>query len=404
MATVSSGGPVAIIVGAHPYPHGNASANRMLGLARTFAEAGMSALVVNDDPRLTAVGERRPGTANGVPYMNLGAPTGSRRQRWARRRSFGARLAAVIAATVDVDDVQVVCVPSYFYTPRTRRFLRRAAPAATLIVDVVERHDAGQFPRGRLEPYFIRHRLTSWYAERTADRVIVISRALAAGPFRSRSPFVLPPTVEVADFRDAAEATRPEGPTTVTYVGSPGSKDDLSALVAAVGQLSATERAALRIVVGGVDREAMAQLPGLSTASLLEIDDVLEVVGKLDRSGVAHLLARSHYTILIRDPDAGFARFGFPTKVPESMAAGCPPIANLTSDLGDYITDGRDSLICPGPTASQIAATLRRALQDVAAGEHPRRSLEAARTADERFTAASWAPDLYSWLTADSGR
>lgn len=398
MATVPSGGPVAIIVGAHPYPHGNASANRMLGLARTFAEAGMSALVVNDDPRLTEIGERQSAVANGVPYVNLGAPTATRWQRLARRRSFGARLAATISASVTPADVRVVCVPSYFYTPRARRALRRVAPGASIVVDVVERHDATQFPRGWLEPYFVRHRLTSWYAERSADRVIVISRALADGPFRSRDPFVLPPTVEVADFRSAAEIVRPKGPTTVTYVGSPGTKDDLAGLVQAVTSLSSAERSNLRVVVGGVDRAAMAQLPGLTAASLDGIDDVLDVVGKLDRSGVADLLGQSHYTLLIRDPHAGFARFGFPTKVPESMAAGCPPIANLTSDLGEYLTDGQDALICPGPTSAEIASSLRRAMADVAAGRYPHQSCAATRTVQEKFTPASWAAQMASWL------
>ncbi len=399
-----SGDCVAIIVGAHPFPHGNASANRMLGLAKVLEAAGFSAAVVNDDPR---PGTGRPppkGVVDNIPYWNLEAPTTGRWRRWRRRRTFGARIAEAVAEAVGRNEVQVVCVPSFFYTPRTRRALRKVAPTATMVVDVVERHDPSQFPRRRVEPYFVRHRFTSWYARRAADQVIVISSALADGPFRSRRPFVLPPTVQTDDFRVPAHSTRPLGPTTVTYVGTPGSKDDLASVVHAVGLLTTGERGNLRLAIGGVDRDELANLPGLSARALVEIDDVLEVVGKLDRSGVVALLSRSHFTILIRDPKAGFARYGFPTKVPESLAAGCPPIVNLTSDLAHYLTDGQDSLVCASASVDDISDNLRRAISGVANAQHDTLRASSVRTAEERFSPTAWGAAIRSWLSDEGGR
>ena len=234
MTPQGHGKPIVVVVGAHPFPHGNASANRMLGLAQTLGAAGLSAMIINDDPRLTTTEDWQSGIVAGVPYRNLGFPAGGRLGRWRRRRKFGARVANEIRAVASLREVEFLCVPSFFCTPRILYALRRRAPSASVIVDVVERHDPSQFPHGRLEPYFVRHRLTSWYAKRAADRVVVISRALASGPFRSRRPFVLPPTVELGHCDESGRVTRPSGRVTVAYVGSPGSKDDLGVLVRAL--------------------------------------------------------------------------------------------------------------------------------------------------------------------------
>ena len=43
-------------------------------------------------------------------------------------------------------------------------------------------------------------------------------------------------------------------------------------------------------------------------------------------------------TVLQRNPRARFARAGFPSKVAESLLLGCPVMANLSSDLADYLS------------------------------------------------------------------
>lgn len=383
---------VAVILGTHPFPHGNSSANRMLSLAQTFAAAGFSAMVVNDDPRLTS-GHTSPAwdETRGVRYANLGHSHGSKWSRMRRRRSFPER--AVGALDRVAAQVRVVVIPSGIWAPHLRSALRAAVPDAQLVVDVVERHDATQFQRGRLDTYFLRHRLTSWYALRTAGRIISISSALANGPLSSRSALVLPPAVDAGEFAEAASRERPHDLVRITYFGSPGAKDDLAAALRAIRLLPAAARAELRFAIAGVEKSQLAALPGVSDGLLEDVQDTLEIVGSLPREELLALLSRTHFSILLRDPEAGFALYGFPSKVPESLAAGCPVVGNLTSDLDRYLSDGVNALICDG-TDADVATAMERAVGLVASGSYEAMSGAARATALERLTPDAWASEV----------
>jgi len=65
--------------------------------------------------------------------------------------------------------------------------------------------------------------------------------------------------------------------------------------------------------------------------------------------------------VLLRPP-ARYAQAGFPTKVVESLALGTPVICNLTSDLGNYIHDGAEGIVCADYQPEDLVAALERAL------------------------------------------
>ena len=73
------------------------------------------------------------------------------------------------------------------------------------------------------------------------------------------------------------------------------------------------------------------------------------------------MLRQTDFSVLLREPRR-FAQAGFPTKFCESLAAGTPVIANLTSDLGMYLTDGVEGLVVDDHSTSALVTTLRRAV------------------------------------------
>jgi glycosyltransferase involved in cell wall biosynthesis len=83
-------------------------------------------------------------------------------------------------------------------------------------------------------------------------------------------------------------------------------------------------------------------------------------------------------------PDARYAHAGFPTKVVESFAVGTPVLANLTSDLGRYLVDGRNGLVCDADSADAVVGTLVRALR-LSPGQLGALRTEARRTAERSF-------------------
>ena len=87
----------------------------------------------------------------------------------------------------------------------------------------------------------------------------------------------------------------------------------------------------------------------------------VEPLGRVPQDKVAEYVAMADFSVLLREP-AHFANAGFPTKFVESMANGTPVIANLTSDLGLYLQDGVNGLVCADHSVDAFVATLRRAL------------------------------------------
>ena len=73
-----------------------------------------------------------------------------------------------------------------------------------------------------------------------------------------------------------------------------------------------------------------------------------------------NLIAEADFTVLMR-PNKRYTNAGFPTKLVESLASGVPVIANLTSDIGWAVRDGREGLKVDDYSAASLAATLSRA-------------------------------------------
>ena len=79
------------------------------------------------------------------------------------------------------------------------------------------------------------------------------------------------------------------------------------------------------------------------------------------RANALQIVRAADFTVLLR-PDARFAHAGFPTKLVESLSLGVPVLANVTSDISEYVRDGREGILLAGPTREAFAAGLRRAL------------------------------------------
>ena len=196
-----------------------------------------------------------------------------------------------------------------------------------------------------------------------------------------------------------ASHARSDAEVRVTYFGSPGSKDDLATLLHGIVLLTSHARSLLTVTLAGLTLDELRSLPGMDEDIVNAALGNLEIVGRLDRHQLLDLLGASHYSISY-GPKRRLARFGFPSKIPESMAAGCPPIANLTSDLSKYLKDGSNAIICGEQRAESVAVALGRGIAFVADGRHTSMSHQARRTAEQQFEAKAWGPRLREWLSA----
>ena len=107
----------------------------------------------------------------------------------------------------------------------------------------------------------------------------------------------------------------------------------------AVGLLSDEEKGRLALHLYGTVPEQLVML-GIDPAFLEAHRDTVICHGRIPYAEVKGKVADADFTVRLR-PNKRYANAGFPTKVGESMACGTPVIANITSDLGKYIIDGK---------------------------------------------------------------
>ncbi|MGC4848790.1 glycosyltransferase [Micromonospora sp. DT15] len=353
--------PRVVMVAAYRFPHGDAMSNRLLQLARSATPPGATTLIVNDWP--DTGGQTEPVAL--PPELRLitlfADDAGGRFRRWMRRQSRPLRvLRALRQAGVPIGEVTGICLPLGLWNLTTWIVLRLTT-RCPLTVDVLERHEPGQFRHGRLTPYFIRHRWHSFLAARLADQVIAISTTLQRRHARPNQPvLVVPPQVDCADYRQPAPSSLMDS-LRLLYAGTAGPKDHLAAVLEGIRRLPEPERQRVRLTIAGMTREQAAGMSDLDDGTVAELGDQIIFLGRVSRDRVLAELRTAHFSVLVR-PTGGYAEAGFPSKVPESLAAGCPVLLNHTSDLATYVDDGREGIVLAGPGADDVRDGLMRAL------------------------------------------
>jgi glycosyltransferase involved in cell wall biosynthesis len=345
------------VLSAYRFPQGDATANRLYHLALALCRAGGRVTVVNDAAALPPGAVPATDLPGDLRVVTLGRPVRSRPLRLLLRVARPVRLLAGLRRA-GVRDLRAALVPHGLMTPGTWAALR-VALRGPIVVDVTERHDPHQFRRGRRDPGFLRHRWHAAVTDRLADGVLVPSRALQRRFAARRTPVLrVPPLVDCAAYAAARPPSLRDG-LRLLYAGTPGAKDLLDTVVTAVARQP--RHRSVSLIVAGLDASGATAGSDLRAETLAAAGDRVEFAGRVSHRRVRELLATAHCSVLVRPP-GGYADAGYPSKIPEALAAGCPPLANLTSDLAETLHDGVNAVVPAGPAPEQVHAAIERAL------------------------------------------
>lgn len=124
--------------------------------------------------------------------------------------------------------------------------------------------------------------------------------------------------------------------------------------------------------------------------------------GRQDRKEVIAGLVRCDFTVLQRDPEAWFAKAGFPSKVAESLSMGIPVIGNITSDLGEHLVHGKNAVIVGDISSRSLEKGISEAIELVESGALMDRSW-VRRDAEEKFGTSGNAPRLREFFQKVTG-
>lgn len=348
-------------VGPFPFPWGLAGSRRMCGVARSLAEAGYRVVVGGGDASPVDYKSLGEGEVDGsITYIGLGESPekgASVLQKSARIfLSWGAR-------TVTWLDAQPVKPTHVFVYGGSAQYMLRLLPwckrnKVKLVADVVEWYDPRQMSGGRFGPFNLSAQLALRYLYSKCDGVVAISSLLERHYSNEGCPVVrVPPTLDVRGYKLLERDSSPASSRlTLVYAGTPGNKDLLANVIAGVDRVD-PQGIRVRLLVMG---PTLQQVKGLFHGR--DIPPSVEVLGRVPQAEVANYITMADFSVLLREP-ARFANAGFPTKFVESLANGTPVIANLTSDLGLYLRDGIEGMVCSDHSVDAFVVALKRALE-----------------------------------------
>lgn len=268
-----------------------------------------------------------------------------------------------------------------------------------LIIDSTEWFDPSHTTGGRFGPFALDSEFRMRWLHQRAGNVICISSFLAQY-YRGKGCNVLrvPPLVGVGangSCPDAPAAPKQTaGQLSIVYAGVPGRKELFSEIVAGV---RASRQRGINVslnLVGTTHEQLMKIMKASGRATNF---DGITCHGWLPRDAALRIVSESDFTVLLR-PQQRFANAGFPSKLVESLSLGVPVMANATSDIAEYVRDGRDGYLLSEPTAGALEAAIARAAQ-LTPEEKSQMRIQSRQRAHECFSYQNYAGVLAEFLS-----
>lgn len=223
-----------------------------------------------------------------------------------------------------------------------------------LIVDVVEWQDYSHLPLGKYGPiaFDVHYALTRLIPK--CDAVICISTYLDNYyQLKGMKTLLIPIIIDIND-KDEYTKEIPDfnnDSMNLIYAGFAGKKDLIMNVINAVESIN-KEGISVKLHLLGTTKE---QLHANSNNN--KFGNII-FYGILPQKDVLSYLKKADFSVLLR-PDKRYSNAGFPTKFVESMAAGIPIIANLTSDLKYYIKDGYNGIVVENYSIKALVKVLK---------------------------------------------
>ena len=169
------------------------------------------------------------------------------------------------------------------------------------------------------------------------------------------------------------------------YAGMPHKKRDLLVnMIMAFNRLSKEEKERIILVICGIGSEKLISEEKLPIDEYNKSLEFTLYLGSIPKSKVMDMLPNIDYTILLKNPKKRFSKAGFPTKMAESFSCAVPMIANLSGDMGYYMKDMENGLICSTESIDDFLIQLKQSIS-IYQNKHSALSEGALKTAKEQL-------------------
>ncbi|MDD4781724.1 MAG: glycosyltransferase [Tissierellia bacterium] len=148
----------------------------------------------------------------------------------------------------------------------------------------------------------------------------------------------------------------------IIYAGSPGSgnKDRLDLVLSVLSQLKDEGIDNFSFSVIGMTESQYNT--AFRTLVPSNISNNVLFKGRLSHKITLNEIKKAHFNLFLRDNNLT-NNAGFPTKFVESISCGTPALTNSTSNISDFIVEGKNGFLITDNSIQNIKATLSRAIK-----------------------------------------
>lgn len=352
-------------VGSYSFPNGGAGARRILGNALSLRDAGCEVIITSGQ---MAEGEHQQtmpveSQYKGFRVISLGERTAEKYPGFLKHLMYFKMGAKTIQWLESLERKPDVIILYSGYCPYMMRLIPWCKKQGVkFIFDAVEWYDPKNFIYGLFSPYQLNIELAlRYYSKKTACAITISHYLQKHYDSKGCNTIRIPPTLETKKIEPNLNVLVENGVLIVSYTGTPGNKDLFNTYLEAVLRLHEHgEKIVFRFA--GVKAEQVIMYPALLQRNIKDaLPMALDCKGITSHEEAIAITKMSDFSLLLRRPER-YAQAGFPTKIVESLTMGTPAIINITSDLGDYIHDGIEGLICEGYTPESLVQALKRAM------------------------------------------
>lgn len=392
-----------IVVGSFRFPSGDAACNRVLGIGKALRELSYEVVFLGlPSPSHPTDDHAGPHHFQGFEYWvydDAGRPERGDSPRLARYLRSGKKSLARLQC-FDLKALQAVI----FYGGTTPFLLKLwrfgRSTGIRLISDCCEWHSASHGRGGKLGVVHIDDFLCMRVVRPMFRNIIGISGLLARYyEEKGCHTILVPPMIDSADqewHRQDFYGASHNGPLRLAFVGSPH-RERWDLVLEGMDLLASRGLMARIHLFGGMEADVVEALGSLADR-WPRWRRYFEFKGRLERADLLAALTDCDVAFLLRD-DAHWSRACFPSKVPELLRSGLPLIYNDTSDLCQYLRDGREGILVEALTSESFARAVER-LAEMPSESRVSMCENAIRLARDIFDYRHWVEPLGVFMRA----
>ncbi|MFS4492257.1 glycosyltransferase [Maribacter sp. 2308TA10-17] len=348
------------IVGRFNFPTGDAASTRVIGVGKILKSLGYNVVFIGkcmrpEDPSCLS------GSFDGFKYYNI--PNRQSPLNRMRQIIFSGEMTVAKLEQENVNPSIIIYYGnSSTYLKPLLKYAKRKK--IKLVTDIVEWYDPGQVNGGKLSPML-------WDVNHTIQKVIPkCDGVIAISSFfqkyydkKGMTTIRVPQLFDIEDSKWKTEEATSfcENSLNLVYAGVPGKKDSIDIIIKSVKKI-VDQGHSIKLHLFGPSPEQIEDVLEKDKVLVKDLEGTIVFHGRINHHEIPINLAKADFSVLIR-PDMRYANAGFPTKFVESLAAGVPVIANLTSDIGLYLKEGHTGFVVKDNSVENLAESILKAIK-----------------------------------------